>query len=81
MKKDYKILTINPGSTSTKIGVFKNEEKIFETTVRHSSKMLDQYAKIWDQYSFRKEEIIKSEFQDLPEKPSGVLAQRIENAR
>lgn len=60
MKKDFLILTINPGSTSTKIGVFKNENNIFETTVRHSSKMLDQYAKIWDQYSFRKEEIIST---------------------
>jgi len=60
MKKDYLILTINPGSTSTKIGVFKNEDMIFETTVRHSTKMLEQYAKIWDQYTFRKEEIVNT---------------------
>jgi len=60
MNKEYLILTINPGSTSTKIGVFKNEEMILEATVRHSTKMLEQYAQIWDQYTFRKEEIINT---------------------
>jgi butyrate kinase len=58
-KKNYLILTINPGSTSTKIGVFKNEESIFETTVMHSVKLLEEYDKIWNQYSFRKHEIIE----------------------
>jgi len=58
-KKDYLILTINPGSTSTKIGVFKNEESIFETNVMHSVKLLEEYDKIWNQYSFRKHEIIE----------------------
>jgi len=60
MDKEYLILTINPGSTSTKIGVFKNEEMILEATVRHSTKMLEQYAQIWDQYTFRKDEIIST---------------------
>ncbi|MBN2662438.1 MAG: butyrate kinase [Bacteroidales bacterium] len=59
MEKKYKILTINPGSTSTKIGVFENETKIFETTLRHSSNQLDQYSGIWDQYNFRKDKIIR----------------------
>lgn len=59
-KKEYHILTINPGSTSTKIGVFKNDKIIFEQTVRHSSKILEQYSKVWDQYTFRKEEIIET---------------------
>ena len=56
--KTYHILTINPGSTSTKIGVFKNEDCLFEINVSHSPKQLEQFANIWDQYSFRKEEII-----------------------
>jgi len=58
-RKDYLILTINPGSTSTKIGVFKNEKSIFETTVMHSVKLLEEFDKIWNQYSFRKHEIIE----------------------
>ncbi|NOZ36143.1 MAG: butyrate kinase [Chlorobi bacterium] len=56
--KKYHILTINPGSTSTKIGVFQNEECLFEINVSHSPKQLEQYSDIWEQYSFRKEEII-----------------------
>ncbi len=60
MKKKYQILTINPGSTSTKIGVFENEKKIFETTIRHSVSNLEKFPSIWEQYSFRKDEVIKT---------------------
>ena len=59
-KSEFTILALNPGSTSTKIGVFKNENQIFEATVRHSTKVLEQYTKIWDQYTFRKDEIIQT---------------------
>ncbi len=56
--KTYHILTINPGSTSTKIGVFKNEDCLFELNVSHSPKQLEKYNNIWDQYTFRKQEIL-----------------------
>jgi len=56
--KIYHILTINPGSTSTKIGVFKNEKILFEINIHHGPKQLEQFSNIWEQYSFRKEEII-----------------------
>ena len=59
MTNKYKILTINPGSTSTKIGIFENETKIFEITIRHSTNHLEKFNGIWDQYNFRKIEIIK----------------------
>ncbi len=59
MKKKYTILTINPGSTSTKIGVFENENKIFEKTLRHSTGQLEKFPNVWSQYKFRKKEIIK----------------------
>lgn len=52
--REYKILTINPGSTSTKIAVFKNEELVFEKTLRHSSEEIGQYDKVADQFEFRK---------------------------
>ncbi|MBN2694345.1 butyrate kinase [bacterium] len=61
--KEYTILTINPGSTSTKIGVYKNESALFELTVRHSTKLLESYSKIWEQYSFRKKEILEALFE------------------
>ncbi len=51
-------LIINPGSTSTKIAVFENENPIFETTLRHSSEELSKYAKVADQFEFRKNLII-----------------------
>ncbi len=60
MSKKYKILTINPGSTSTKIGVFENEEKQFELTIRHSTSYLEKFGSIWEQYNFRKQEIVKT---------------------
>ncbi len=58
--KKYHILTVNPGSTSTKIGVFQNEKNLFEINVSHSPKQLEQFANIWEQYTFRKEEIISA---------------------
>jgi butyrate kinase len=54
----YKILVINPGSTSTKIAVFANEESIFETTLRHGKEEIGKYPKVIDQFSFRKDLII-----------------------
>lgn len=42
----YRILTINPGSTSTKIGVFNDEELIFEETIRHTIEELAKFAKV-----------------------------------
>ena len=35
MEKLFKILAINPGSTSTKIAVYQDKEEIFEKTLRH----------------------------------------------
>jgi len=58
--KKYHILTVNPGSTSTKIGVFQNEKCLFEINVNHSPKQLEQFSNIWEQYTFRKEEIISA---------------------
>lgn len=54
----YKILIINPGSTSTKIGVFEDETQLFETTLRHSTEEIAQYATIIDQKDFRKNVIL-----------------------
>ena len=53
-----KSLIINPGSTSTKIGVFEDETLLFEETLRHSTEEIAQYASIVDQKDFRKNIII-----------------------
>lgn len=49
-----KSLIINPGSTSTKIGVFEDETLLFEETLRHSTEEISQFATIVDQKDFRK---------------------------
>ncbi len=50
----YKILVINPGSTSTKIGVYEDETQLFEKTLRHPTEEIAKYASIVDQKDFRK---------------------------
>ena len=49
-----KSLIINPGSTSTKIGVFEDETLLFEETLRHTTEEISQFATIVDQKDFRK---------------------------
>lgn len=58
--KQYRILVINPGSTSTKIGVFDNEVSIFEKTIRHETESINNFASIIDQYEFRKTTILET---------------------
>ncbi|MBP9996289.1 MAG: butyrate kinase [Lachnospiraceae bacterium] len=53
-----KSLIINPGSTSTKIGVFEDETLLFDETLRHSTEEIAQYANIADQKDFRKQIIL-----------------------
>ena len=55
-----KLLVINPGSTSTKIGIFENETSVFETTLRHSMEDLAPFKKMTDQYDFRMGIIVKA---------------------
>ncbi len=49
-----KSLIINPGSTSTKIGVFEDETLLFEETLRHSTEEIGKFDSIVDQKDFRR---------------------------
>ena len=51
-------LIINPGSTSTKIGVFEDTSLLFDETLRHTTEEIAQYDKIVDQIDFRKDVIL-----------------------
>ena len=53
-KRPLRILTVNPGSTSTKIAVFDGEEEIFSETLRHSAEELAVYDTVADQWDFRR---------------------------
>ena len=60
MTTTYKILAINPGSTSTKVAVFENDKELFSTTLRHSSEEIGRYKTILDQLDFRREVILEA---------------------
>ncbi|MDL2212779.1 butyrate kinase [Bacteroides sp. OttesenSCG-928-J23] len=62
-----KILAINPGSTSTKIAVYEDEEVLFSSTIRHDVKELSEYKNINEQFEFRRNLVL----QELTDK--GIL--------
>jgi len=52
------ILAINPGSTSTKVAVFENQQELHKTNIVHPSETLEGFEKITDQYAMRYESIM-----------------------
>lgn len=49
----YRILAINPGSTSTKIAVYDDETCVFSKSIRHKEEELAPFNAIADQFEFR----------------------------
>jgi butyrate kinase len=49
----YKILAINPGSTSTKVAVFENGEQAVEEAVRHAKADMNRFESVIDQRDMR----------------------------
>lgn len=60
MDKIFRLLVINPGSTSTKIGIYDNEKAVFEETLRHDTEALKQYNNVIEQFEFRKNIILET---------------------
>ncbi len=56
----YKILAINPGSTSTKIAIYHDDKEQFVKNLHHSNEELEGFGKISEQFSFRKKIILKA---------------------
>lgn len=54
----YKILSINPGSTSTKIALYENEKELFVEVLRHTDEELAEFERVQDQFEFRKNAVI-----------------------
>ncbi|RKY80416.1 butyrate kinase [candidate division KSB1 bacterium] len=54
---EFKILVINPGSTSTKVAVFKNEKALLEENLTHQHEELRQFSRIWDQLEYRQKAV------------------------
>ncbi len=57
--ENIRILAINPGSTSTKIAIYKNANPVFLKDIKHSNKELKKFETIADQFDFRKDIILK----------------------
>jgi len=58
MRSCFKVLTINPGSTSTKIAVYCDEEALFVDTLRHETDELAVYPRAIDQYPMRRDAVL-----------------------
>ena len=55
----YKILAINPGSTSTKVAVYVDKEQQWVESISHSAEELKPFNDIYDQLDFRTDLVIK----------------------
>lgn len=55
----YKIFTLSPGSTSTKLAVFDGEERLFKANVMHDVEKLKTFKRVSDQLPYRVETILE----------------------
>lgn len=55
MSDIFKILVVNPGSTSTKLGLFENENQVAEKKINHSAEDIARYNTILDQVGLRRQ--------------------------
>ncbi len=58
MPETVRILAINPGSTSTKIAVFEEENKIYSLDITHEAEKLSEFKVISEQFDYRKNMIV-----------------------
>ena len=54
----YKIFTLSPGSTSTKLAVFEGENMLFKANVQHDPEKLKSFARVSEQKGYRVETIL-----------------------
>ncbi|MDD2573039.1 MAG: butyrate kinase [Bacillota bacterium] len=82
MKADGYVLAINPGSTSTKVALFKDNKNVRQRNLSHSVEVLDKLGKVAGQYEYRlgiilgwlKEEGIELKSLDAVAGRGGLLA-------
>lgn len=55
----WRILVINPGSTSTKIAVFDDGAELFKVNISHPVEQIHKYSRVIEQFDFRKEVILE----------------------
>lgn len=55
----YRIFTLSPGSTSTKLAVFEDDKRLFKANVTHDPAKLKSFARVSDQLPYRVETIME----------------------
>ncbi len=45
-KNSFRILVINPGSTSTKVSIFEDEKELFGKAISHSKLELEPFKRV-----------------------------------
>lgn len=73
MSTIFRILVINPGSTSTKVGLFENDKQTAEKKISHSAEEIARFASIIDQVDFR-HDLIKEFLNENNLKPADLSA-------
>ena len=58
MEREY-ILAINPGSTSTKVAIFKGDKNLFQKNLSHSAEEVSKFSRVTDQYEYREKMILE----------------------
>lgn len=58
--KAFNILVINPGSTSTRVAVYRNSDCLFTKSYSHGVEELSRYPKILDQLEWRKGLVLRA---------------------
>ncbi len=60
MDRKFRILAVNPGSTSTKIALYDDKDEVFNETIRHAPEALKAFAEIQDQLGYRRDTVEKT---------------------
>ncbi|MDR2786464.1 MAG: butyrate kinase [Treponema sp.] len=56
----YRILSVNPGSTSTKTAVFEDTDQLFSKTIDHAVEEMERFDTLLDQLEMRREHVLKA---------------------
>ena len=59
-KKRFRVLAINPGSTSTKVAVYEEEELLYEASIQHSRKDIDACGPVVNQNGMRRGVVLRA---------------------
>ena len=72
---DFTLLLVNPGSTTTKLGLFVNEKPVAVKKVDHPTALLEQFPNIIDQVEMREKSMVDFlvEHQIEPSRVSAVV--------